>query len=376
MLRAMGNFRIQGMMMRYSVFVPRLFNYCLSLGFTPGQIMPSRAFCSDENQGFPIILLTKHFGTFPFNHGQVGGIVATDRHGPHAHHGKDIVIIQASHVGYDPDSKSFGVYRRLQTEQHEMSSTCGKVCGVTDWYHREYRFAQENIFLIGSESNPLIQIDNQLLDVNRKEGLILDLERILHRPDGARTEPQRVFSTSKAFRMNPEFLANIPSEVWQVKEQTPIGQWLRPDLFSFRRDIPDQVEDQDHLERNLAQVMPVIVTSATPALDAARFNTMVEFDRTFRTLVRSKAYQGKNLLFISGLNIDVSPEIGQVFPLTKFIPWAAYLQTEDGRHEILEQEELVQTLMSQPTDNPYQIALDEAIHNMEEREEVRLILDE
>ena len=42
--------------------------------------------------------------------------MATDRHAPHAHHGKDMVIIQASHVGYDPDSGKFGVYRRLQTE--------------------------------------------------------------------------------------------------------------------------------------------------------------------------------------------------------------------------------------------------------------------
>ena len=57
--------------------------------------MPSRAFCSDESQGYPIILITKHFGTFPFNHGLVGGIVATDRHAPHSHHGKDLVIIQA-----------------------------------------------------------------------------------------------------------------------------------------------------------------------------------------------------------------------------------------------------------------------------------------
>ena len=67
----------------------------------PNRIMPSRAFCSDENQGYPIILIAKHFGSFPFNHGRVGVIVVTDRHGPHAHHGKDMVIIQASHVGYE-----------------------------------------------------------------------------------------------------------------------------------------------------------------------------------------------------------------------------------------------------------------------------------
>ncbi len=77
----MGDFKISDKMMRFSVFVPRLYNLCRSYGFEKGRIMPSRAFCSDENQGFPIILITKHFGAFPFNHGMVGGIVATDRHG-------------------------------------------------------------------------------------------------------------------------------------------------------------------------------------------------------------------------------------------------------------------------------------------------------
>ena len=101
-----GNFRMDHYWFRYSNFVPRLYNWVLDLGFEKGKIMPSRAFCSDESQGYPIILLAKHFGAFPFNHGQVGGIVATDRHGPHAHHGKDLAIILASHVGY-PRNRSW-----------------------------------------------------------------------------------------------------------------------------------------------------------------------------------------------------------------------------------------------------------------------------
>jgi hypothetical protein len=48
---AAGGLPIHGMMMRYNVFVPRLYNWCKSLGFTPGKVMPSRAFCSDESQG-------------------------------------------------------------------------------------------------------------------------------------------------------------------------------------------------------------------------------------------------------------------------------------------------------------------------------------
>ena len=63
--REIAPFKVDGMAMPYPEFVPRLFNLCMTLGFRKGLIMPSRAFCSDENQGLPIILLTKHFGTFP-----------------------------------------------------------------------------------------------------------------------------------------------------------------------------------------------------------------------------------------------------------------------------------------------------------------------
>ena len=46
-----NNFSLDGTTFRYSSFVPRLYNYVKSLGFKPGKILPSRAFCSDENQG-------------------------------------------------------------------------------------------------------------------------------------------------------------------------------------------------------------------------------------------------------------------------------------------------------------------------------------
>ena len=97
-LREMAPFTVDGMAIPYPEFVPRLYNLCIRLGFRKGLIMPSRAFCSDENQGLPIILLTKHFGTFPFNHGRVGGIMAIDRHAPHASHGEDSVIDRKSVV--------------------------------------------------------------------------------------------------------------------------------------------------------------------------------------------------------------------------------------------------------------------------------------
>ncbi|MCK4709532.1 MAG: hypothetical protein KAU21_13015, partial [Gammaproteobacteria bacterium] len=171
MIEPAVGFEMQDMMMRYNVFMPRLYNWCKTLGFEKSKIMPSRAFCSDESQGYPIIMMAKHFGIFPFNHGRVGGVVATDRHGPHAEHGQDMVIIQASHVGYDLQSKLFGTYRRLQTTEQACGPSCGKLHQIITWYQNEYQFAQQNILLKMYDAQACIVIDNQLLREDRDEGL-------------------------------------------------------------------------------------------------------------------------------------------------------------------------------------------------------------
>jgi hypothetical protein len=368
----LSDFHIEGVAMRYNQFVPRLYNLCLSLGFKPGKIMPSRAFCSDESQGYPIILIAKHFGTFPFDHGQVGGIVATDRHGPHAHHGQDLAIILASHVGYDPDTARFGDYRRQQTEGRDLSANCGKICSVLHWYQGEYRFAQQNITLRREAGRRLLVIDNQLLREARDEGLFLRLERLAPRDAEGGWKPLKTLSTAKALEAAAELASALPDSVWGEGRGTPIGDRLTPDLFTFKREIPADLESRHHLEANLFQAMPYIVTARWPALVAAQINTQVEFDRTFRTIVKSDEYRGHHLLFVAGLNIDISPKEGQLFPLTKFVPWAAYIQSPDGDGYTLEQAELVDSLRRQSADNPDQIDLEAAFRAMREEREVKL----
>jgi hypothetical protein len=118
--------------------------------------------------------------------------------------------------------------------------------------------------------------------------------------------------------------------------------------------------------------MPYIVTDEWPALKAAQVNTQVEFDHAFRSVVQEPEYQGKRLLFISGLNVDISPKEGQLFPLTKFIPWAAYYQTADGKQETWEQAELYERLKAQSSDNPDQVDLEAAIATMGSEKEIKL----
>ncbi|MCP4042973.1 MAG: hypothetical protein GY731_13615, partial [Gammaproteobacteria bacterium] len=307
----LGAFDMEAVSMIYSRFVPQVYNLAKSLGFERGKMMPSRAFCSDESQGYPIIMIAKHFGTFPFDHGRVGGIVATGRHGPHAHHGKDLVIIHASHVGYDPESGKFGVYRRLQTEDLEESTNCGKVCGALSWYINEYEFARANIYLRTGDSGKQIIIDNQLLKTDRDEGLFLKLDQLVETDVQGNTIAQAGLSTSKIFAAAPQLIRRLDDYEWKPGNGEQIGERLHSDLFLFRRQISQHPEGRDHLERNLIDVMPFIVTSRWPALTAAQAHSQVEFDRAFRTIVQEPAYQGKKVLFISGLNVDISPKEGQ-----------------------------------------------------------------
>lgn len=360
------SFALQGMMMRYSLFVPRLYNLCLSLGFTAGKIMPSRAFCSDESQGFPTILLAKHFGAFPFNHGRVGGVVAVGRHGPHAHHGKDLLILQASHVGYDPSTGEFGSYRRLQTEGELKSTNCGKIMSTLEWYENELRLARQNILLEVVGEKRYLLIDNELMRPNREQGLVLHIEKLVEK----NCAPLRAYSTSQRFCASESFVRLIGKQAWDPGQRIPIGDYLLPELFSFRRTIVPDADGHSFLEHNLIPAMPWILCSKSPALTAAKVNTQMEFDRTYRSILREPEYQGRNLLFVSGIHIDISPRRDQLFPLTKFIPWAAYHQKTTGESALYEQEQLNQMLRAQSTDNPAQTDLEVAIKMMENALEV------
>ncbi|MEE8387052.1 MAG: hypothetical protein V3R65_00620 [Acidiferrobacterales bacterium] len=374
MVEPVGGFEMQGKMMRYNLFMPRLYNLCISLGFEAGKIMPSRAFCSDGSQGYPIIMIAKHFGTFPFNHGRVGGVVATDRHGPHSEHGQDLVIIQASHVGYDPQSKRFGTYRRLQTTNQQCGPNCGKIHNVLIWYQNEYQFAQKNILLHKHEGQACIIVDNQLLREDRDEGLLLRLDKLIEADQNGQRIPVKILSTAMVFTASSALVDGVGEPTFSSTTPQPIGANLIAEMFYFRRKIPQLEEGAHHLEHNLIRYMPQIITARSPNLTAAQINTQIEFDRTFRTIVKEHVYRGKKVLFIAGLNIDISPQAGQLFPLTKFVPWSAYLKERDGSYSTLEQRELVQALEQQSTDNPDQIDLEAAIQIMAEAKEIKVEL--
>ena len=95
--------------------------------------------------------------------------------------------MQASHIGYDPETKEFGIYRRLHTTDERCSTSCGYLHNVTSWYLNEYEFAQQNILLHNIDGKKIIIIDSHLLREDRS--MIMDYiasrseERaVLHKP--------------------------------------------------------------------------------------------------------------------------------------------------------------------------------------------------
>jgi hypothetical protein len=60
------------------------------------------------------------------------------------------------------------------------------------------------------------------------------------------------------------------------------------------------------------------------------------------------------------------------FPLTKFVPWAAYVRLRDQDGYVVEQAELFDALRSQSADNPDQMSFDAAIRAMATADEIKL----
>ncbi|MCK5346582.1 MAG: hypothetical protein KAR20_24400, partial [Candidatus Heimdallarchaeota archaeon] len=283
-----------------------------------------------------------------------------------------LFIIQASHVGYDPETGHFGTYRRLQTEKQNETSNCGKICNTLDWYSNEYEMARNNILLTIENGQHKVIIDNQLLDGERKEGLMLKLDKLVKVDEQSIPIPELSKSTSKVFAASSELVKDLDTYQWKSDHAEPIDHYLLPEFFFYRRNISFKEEGHDHLEKNLINVMPYIVSSDWPALVAAQANTQIEFDRTYRNITQDPVYKGKKVLFISGLNVDISPQKNQLFPLTKFIPWAAFVQDEKGNQQTWEQAELFERLAEQSTENPNQINLEAEIEQMQDFKEIFL----
>mmetsp|Transcript_48148 Transcript_48148/g.104847 ORF Transcript_48148/g.104847 Transcript_48148/m.104847 type:complete len:503 (-) Transcript_48148:65-1573(-) len=371
-----GPIKVTDTAISYAEFLPRLYNWCKSLGMTPGRIVPSIGFCADENQGYATTLILKHFGTWPFNHGYIGGILALDRHGPHAAHGEDMVIFVAPHVGYDPDLLTFGSYRRnvISNPGAQISTCCGKVAGVLAPYREQYEKTLGRIRVKVQGETVLVSLSDSIsLDMSDGHYIVLNYDKLLE--SGSLENPVAKQSTGKVYKASGRFAADI-REAFAIEGATKKGEWrtleeptfrkaFKPSMFSFK--APPLDGEENRLERLLLPHMPFVLNGPCDAeLMSAMTACQAEFGRTVHSVEYAPAYQGKNLIVISGVNVDVSPRPGDddAFPATVFLPWSAYVQVADGRRRMLEQAELIDALMEQSDVNLDAIDIEQCIEEL------------
>ena len=355
--------------LEYSDFAPQLYNLVINeFKFRKNRTIVSRAFCSDENQGGATLHLSKNFGVFPFNHGRVGATVALDRNGPFSHHGQDLVIVSASHVGFDEENHIFGTYRRPHCGLETFD--CGMIVGTIADYLKEYEVAQNTIKLVTEGNDYYVIIKTQLIhninhmgdpyEIGELPRLLLKMNRIVKS-----IEPVEGVISGQKFLASESFIERTGKTRWSSGKGSPIGEALTAELFGFRQ-IPEHYIKNVAIE-NLQKFMNYIVASKYPALTAAVIQCQEEYSRTVRSIQVDPAFCGRDVFYVAGVNIDQSPKPEQIvpFPNIEFVPYAALFKKNNGQTFMFDQSEVLELLKSQPTINGDAISINDALKSIE-----------
>lgn len=318
--------------------------------------------------------------------------MALDRHGPHAGHADDVVLIHAPHVGFDPSSQVYGTYRRRQIEagpesgEMQMSGTCGKMVGVMGPFIQAYHGLLGRIRARVEGEQVVISVSRELLPSQDplEDGIFLRFEKLLAK--GALDDPVLrrsvtcVFPASDSFA--DEFIDLMRTEDffdrefdWHSLRDPKLSHLLKEDMFGFKKNPESLLGEEHRLERSLLPNLPRVLTSPYDnELSASLICMQSEFDRSVHSVAAEPSYKGKNLMLITGLNIDISPaqDLEEAFPQTIFLPWAAYVQLRDGSQRVIQQLDLISELSAQPTDNPDAINLETSITELFVRKRRRI----
>ena len=339
---------------RFSQFAPRLYNYVTKkAGMEAGVIMPARAFCSDGSQGYPTMVLAKHFGTFPFDYGQIGGTFDFNRSPAFVTHGRDMVVVQATHVGYDPVTNKYGKYPRHRTscdpEKVVCTANCGLVAIITTPYSEAYKAAASQTLVAKNRATGEYQVrllNFFLAKENTSRAPVsvqFDIPRMLRVTAGsAGAEGVAKYVSqdpvSRTFVASDEFARHL-SQYKQFADESsvedgkfvPLGDALTPAWFKFPRAAGGAELGQ--YEKNVRDQMEWVVTQPEPLLAAAQACAQAEFQRFLTEVSFAKSwFENRNLFYVSGIMIDVSPSTDQLgsgcafYPRSLFVPFAAYSQ--------------------------------------------------
>lgn len=347
--------------MDYSVFAPRLYNLCKKYGLRRGHMRLASAFCSDKNQGYALLFLTKHFGTFPVEVNTASGRI--DYREIPEEHDADLVIVQASHMGCAPQRKEYDDRQKSEWMNEEQSRICQYQDKTLRWYQSEYHFARNGISVWKEKDRYLLIISSQLLDAGRRDGLFLNMDKLVQRDADGNYAVAKQYSNAKVFSASEDFVRRVAQTCPQEDGAEVIGERLSSDLFYFKRNFAGISGHEWYRSHELNVCMPTIITSINPVSAFVKKNIQIEFDHTFRAIVEKNKYRGRNLVYIAGIHQDVLHVAAQKFPPTLFIPWAAFIQQSDGTRIVVKQEKLAELLSCCSSSNTEEINLEDVLYN-------------
>jgi hypothetical protein len=324
-------------------FLPRLKNYCLSLGFKK-----------------PIFLTPESSAAFDLlGDGHAASIFAAKNIiCPE----NDSVTLLATRVSYNPN---WGVYGGLPRPLIHETADCrmeGTIANFIAPYLAQYQFAQNHIYLVCHATDQyLITLPLDLIHTGQENAgvkLKILLDKMVELDEQGDYSPHSVYDSLVSFRLSEQFLHflkenNFP---WSTVKKQRIGRFLTPDLFVFagsRQAGKDGNSGGNGGRGTFAETLqPVIndiITNDHPQLLAAMIHLQSEFSQIVDEMQHSCAEKdSENLLCIAGLDIDLGAFGGS--GERYFVPWAACLHragTDDALMHQLEQDDLFVALMAQ-----------------------------
>ncbi|GAB6190452.1 hypothetical protein JCM39068_02010 [Desulfocastanea catecholica] len=325
-------------------FLPRLKNFCLSLGFrkpillTPGPSAALDMHCDGHGDSI---------------------FVAKDDVCP----GKDSVTLLATRVAYNPN---WGVYGGLPRPLIHETSDCrteGTIASFIAPFLAQYQFAQNHIYLACHATDQyLVTLPADLINrgqENTGQKLKILLDKMVDLDEKGGYVPHSVSDSLVSFRLSAQFADllrhnNFPGST--AKKQR-IGRFLTPDLFVFAGSRQANGRDGNSgrnggtstFVETLQPVINHIITDAHPQLLAAMIHLQSEFSQAVDEMQHcSREKHSENLLCIAGLDIDLGSFGGR--GKRYFVPWAACVHragTDDALTHQLEQDDLFVALMAQ-----------------------------
>lgn len=321
-------FKIRGRMMPFEEFTDRLKTLSASLGLGPVPICTSGLPAADSS---------------------VSGAEPLPRD-----EGNNAAYVLSTKVTYNPN---WGVYcglPRLLDHQKTKSSPVRTPADFIAPFLHLYRFAQENIFLSQTAQNQYLITLPEILFQKDEAGsgckLIVHLERVVEQSKDGLLCPVMISGTLHSFAVSPDFhqfFAALTSD-WAPGRKLSIGHYLASELFSFAG-IENVVDNDSPYAATILPHLAEIVTHPTPNLRAAEIHLQQVFDRDTARLAAERRMSERNLLYIAGLDIDMTAFTGSEEHY--FVPWQAYI-SQGGKASggtSLAQDDLFVRLMQQDT---------------------------